>query len=216
MIISVLNQKGGVGKTTIALNLACSLQLFDKEGTKCLLVDSDPQGSARDWHALSNGEIDILALDRPTIDRDIRPHAQRYNWTIIDSPPGKTQYGQNGWALSCSIIRCSDIVLIPVKPSKNDYHASEQIVDFIKAWQEGGNNLKTAFVLSQQVTRSNAVTQMRKRLEIYGLPIFKSFTSNRMSYVYSSDNGQSILSSKDTIAHQEIEAITKELLEFAK
>jgi chromosome partitioning protein len=51
-ILAVLNEKGGSGKTTISTNLARALQLSDKQ---ILLVDSDPQGSARDWYA-SAGE----------------------------------------------------------------------------------------------------------------------------------------------------------------
>jgi chromosome partitioning protein len=54
-IIAILNQKGGAGKTTLATNLARALQKADNESV--LLVDSDPQGSARDWNAASGGEL---------------------------------------------------------------------------------------------------------------------------------------------------------------
>jgi chromosome partitioning protein len=47
-VIAMLNQKGGAGETAIATHLACALQLV---GSDILLVDSDPQGSARDWAA---------------------------------------------------------------------------------------------------------------------------------------------------------------------
>lgn len=53
-IVAILNQKGGAGKTTIATNLARALQTINQ---RVLLVDSDPQGSARDWNAVSDGGL---------------------------------------------------------------------------------------------------------------------------------------------------------------
>jgi chromosome partitioning protein len=64
-VIAVLNQKGGSGKTTIATNLAHALQ---RDGYKVLLVDSDPQGSTRDWNEANGGNIiPVVGLDRETL-----------------------------------------------------------------------------------------------------------------------------------------------------
>jgi chromosome partitioning protein len=68
-IIAILNQKGGCGKTTIAINLTHSLQ---NKGYKTLLIDSDPQGSARDWNAENDGQIiPVIGLDRESLATDI-------------------------------------------------------------------------------------------------------------------------------------------------
>ena len=62
-VIAVLNQKGGSGKTTIATHLARALQL---DGADVLLVDSDPQGSARDWAAVREDQpVPVVGIDRP-------------------------------------------------------------------------------------------------------------------------------------------------------
>ena len=67
-VIAVLNQKGGSGKTTIATHLARALQL---DGDGVLLIDSDPQGSARDWAAVREDQpVTVVGIDRPTIERD--------------------------------------------------------------------------------------------------------------------------------------------------
>ena len=80
MILAVLNQKGGVGKTTLAVHLAAA---FSIQGKRVLLVDADPQGSARDWAAARKKAslFPVVGLDRPTIHRDLpetrRPRAPR-------------------------------------------------------------------------------------------------------------------------------------------
>ena len=69
-VIAVLNQKGGSGKTTIATHLARGLQL---QGHSVLLVDSDQQGSARDWRAVDeDNPVPVIGLDRPTLDKDLK------------------------------------------------------------------------------------------------------------------------------------------------
>ena len=70
LIISILNPKGGCGKTNIAINIAHS---FQNKGYKVLLVDSDPQGSARDWNAENDGKIiPVVGLDRSSLQDYLR------------------------------------------------------------------------------------------------------------------------------------------------
>ena len=69
-VISILNSKGGTGKSTVATNLSRALQL-DKE--KVLLVDSDVQGTARDWRNINEDDsfLAVIGIDRPTLEKDI-------------------------------------------------------------------------------------------------------------------------------------------------
>ena len=67
--IAFLSQKGGAGKTTLATCVARQLQL---EGEDVILVDSDPQGSARDWRAATDQDtVLVVGMDRPTLDKDL-------------------------------------------------------------------------------------------------------------------------------------------------
>lgn len=79
-VIAVLNQKGGSGKTTIATQLARGLQL---QGHSVLLVDSDQQGSARDWRAVDeDNPVPVIGLDRPTLDKDLKPYLIKIMWLL--------------------------------------------------------------------------------------------------------------------------------------
>ena len=70
MISAVLNQKGGGGKTTLAVHIAAALA---RQGSRVRLVDADPQGSARDWAAARTRLplLPVVGLDRPTLHRDL-------------------------------------------------------------------------------------------------------------------------------------------------
>ena len=122
-VIAVLNQKGGSGKTTIATHLARALQL---DGADVLLVDSDPQGSARDWSAVREDQpLTVVGIDRPTIDRDVKNVARKVDFVVIDGAPQAAD-------LAVSAIKAADFVLIPVQPSPYDIWATADLVELVK------------------------------------------------------------------------------------
>lgn len=204
-IIAILNQKGGAGKTTIATNLA---HAFHLEDYKVLLVDSDPQGSARDWNAASDGALlHVVGMDRPTLSKDIQAVIDNHDLVIIDGAPQIAD-------LAVAAIKCADIVLIPVQPSPYDIWACEDLVEIIKARQEITGKPKAAFVISRVIKNTQLSKEIREALEGYDLPVFKNFTTQRVIYAKSAATGATVLNNDDANASNEIKAIADELKEF--
>lgn len=207
-IIAVLNQKGGSGKTTIATNLARALQMA---GQSVLLIDSDPQGSARDWHAASEGAyLSVIGLDRPTLDKDIKAITGQHQWLIIDGAPQIEN-------IAIAAIKCADVILIPVQPSPYDIWACADLVEIIKARQQVTDGKpKAAFVISRLIKNTQVGREIREILEEYQLPVFNSVTTQRVVYVSSASSGQSVLDAEAKgEAANEIRALMQEVMQLA-
>lgn len=204
-VIAVLNPKGGAGKTTLATNLAYALQ---REGNRVLLIDSDPQGSARDWNEANGGELlPVVGLDRETLPKDLAAISDGYDMIVIDGAPSIAK-------LSAAAVKAADMVLIPVQPSPYDIWSCADLVDIIKARQEVTDGRpKAAFVISRAIQKTRLSREVKAALMEYGLPVFSSRTTQRIAYPTTAASGRTVLDSSDRNARQEIEAITKEVKE---
>jgi chromosome partitioning protein len=216
MIISILNEKGGVGKTTLAVNLAHAMKLLDY---RTLLVDSDSQGSARDWHARNNGElINMVALDRPTICNDIRPMKNLYDRIIIDGS-GWGSVDNKSVEMAVKTIVCSDLVLIPLQPSPYDFWASKNIIELIKMRKivnEGSP--KAAFVLNQCIKNTKIMDQVLALIKEFdaGIHLFDQEICKRVVYATSAFAGNTVMNSDDKNAKKEFINLVNEIEEYMK
>jgi chromosome partitioning protein len=85
MVISFLNQKGGVGKTTLSVNVAACLA---NQGGKILLIDADKQGSASTWAGLrSEPAFQVVSMARENMAKEALRLAADFDHTVIDGPP---------------------------------------------------------------------------------------------------------------------------------
>ena len=209
MIISVQNQKGGVGKTTLAIHI--SYVLSDSQNQKrVLLIDADPQGSSRDWAAAREDEppFSVVGLDRPTIHRDLPKLSEGYDYVVIDGPPRVTD-------LARSAIVAADLVVIPIQPSPYDVWAAHDVVDLIKEASVFKENLKAVFVINRKIVNTAIGRDVVEALREYSLPVASSSVCQRVAFAESAANGQTVmeLNSKSS-ASKEIKALVKELLTY--
>ena len=203
-VISVLNQKGGSGKTTIATHLARAIQL---KGFSVLLVDSDPQGSSRDWAAVNEeNPVPVVGIDRPTIERDLKRIAEK-DYVIIDGAPQAAD-------LAISAIKASDIIIIPVQPSPYDIWATSDLVDLVKQRIEmTDGKLKAVFVVSRTIKGTKIGKEISVALSDYDLPVLKTSITQRVIYPTSASMGSSVLDEEPTgEASKEINNLINEIL----
>lgn len=205
-VISVLNQKGGSGKTTIATHIATCLQ---QKGNSVLLVDSDPQGSSRDWAAMrESGDLPVIGIDRPTLERDLKSLAKK-DFVVIDGAPQTAD-------LAISAIKVSNFILIPVQPSPYDIWATSDLVDLVKQRIEiTDGKLKAVFVINRAIKGTKIGTEIRKALEEYDLPVLESVIFQRVSYPSSASMGKTVTELEPSSdGAKEIISLTNEILTF--
>mgnify|MGYP003604292297 FL=1 len=206
-VIAVLNQKGGSGKTTIATHLARALQL---QGSSVLLVDSDKQGSARDWSAVDESNpVTVIGLDRPSLDRDLKNISDK-DFVVIDGSPQATD-------LAVSAIKAADFVLIPVQPSPYDIWATSDLVDLVKQRIEmTDNRLKSAFVVSRAIKNTKIGGEVSAVQIEYGLPVLNARIVQRIAYPNSAAIGKTVFEteSKSSDAVAEMNALATEVKSY--
>ena len=203
-VVALLNEKGGSGKSTIALNLACALH---RQGRRVVLIDADPQGTARDWREASPADVDlppVVVLDRPelllssikTLSADI---------AIIDTPAKAEK-------MSANVVRIANVAIIPVQPSAADVWASAAAVKLIQSKRDIGGLIDAAFL----ATRVSGSTNLSKEIlkgdwNEYGIEMLDQAVSNRVSYAQSLSDGVSVYETRDGQAKAEIDLIVQEL-----
>ncbi len=190
-IITVAHQKGGVGKSTLALNLAYR---FGKN-VRTALTDTDPQGSTMQLQSIVQG-IDIIPFDDTTFKGN-------YDVFFVDTPP----YIMN---TMMPIFLQSDLVLIPTKAGVPDIMAIRETVGLVRQAQTEKPELKAGIVLNMVKPRANITEQAKEQLKEYGLPILAE-VGDRVSYTNTFLTG-GVDSGNDETAKREIDKLVNEIL----
>ncbi|MAT64287.1 MAG: ATPase [Gammaproteobacteria bacterium] len=211
MIIALLNQKGGVGKTTLATHIAGELAM---QGSSVILLDADPQGSALDWtqRRSQNGLprlFGAVGLARETLHQEAPELARRCDHIVMDGPPRIA-------ALARSALLAADLVLIPVQPSPYDVWASAEMVSLIREAQVFRPALRAAFVINRRVSTTVIGREARNALTDQPLPSLLSEVRQRIVFADSVARGQLARElDADSNAAREIAALAAEVLRMA-
>jgi len=183
-VIAFLNQKGGVGKTTLAVGIATFLSRL---GHRVLLIDADPQGSALDWAAARAGDpmFPVVGLPRATIHREIDQIGADYDYVVIDGPPRVTD-------LARSAIMAAHLVVVPVQPSPYDVWAAEEIIKLIEEARIYKESLKAVFVVNRKIANTAIGRDVGEILNQYALPTLAATVTQRVIFAEAAAEGKAV------------------------
>jgi chromosome partitioning protein len=205
-VTAVVNQKGGAGKTTLAMNLAAGLS---RRGDT-VVIDLDPQGSSRQWATLGNAPFPatVKQMVGPWDARSLHKGFQAYRYTVLDCPPSLDSHA------SLQALRSCDVALIPILPSPVDLWASLRLPQEVAEARKVNPKLQAFLVLNQMEPRSALSASMREALAEFDIPVLRATMRRRAVYRGAALDGVSVyqLGGRGAQAAAEIEAVINEVI----
>ncbi len=204
-IITIAQQKGGAGKTTLAVQIAVTLANRNKTVS---LMDIDPQGSVAAWHQIrqewtgsSLAEVVLSDVSGWRVSTELERLQNSNDFVVIDSPPHAQTEAKNA-------IRAANIALIPVQPSPMDLWATKPTLELAKK-----ENTPCMLILNRVPPRGKIVDIVKEKIRDMGHPCADSQLGNRTAFATSMMEGRGVVeSAKSSLAAQEINALTDEIL----
>jgi chromosome partitioning protein len=195
--IAIISQKGGTGKTTLALNLAVAAE---RDGRSSVIIDLDPQASAKAWHDSREAEAPIVvsaqAARLPEILETSKQHGAEF--ILIDTAP-------HSESSALAAARVADLVLIPCRPGILDLRAIASSADICALAK-----VNAAVILNSVPPKGSLTSEAEEAVRNYGLPTVPVQIGHRMAFVHSLTAGQAVLEFESTgKAVEEIKSLYK-------
>lgn len=203
MVIGFLNQKGGVGKTTTAINVAASLIRRNK---KLLYIDADPQGSAIQWHAVEeNNAFEILHYPEPILKVDIRELSKNYDCIVVDAPPAIGDITE-------SILAITDLTIIPLSPSPLDLWSCQSTLEMIEEIQPERPEMEVRLLINRKIQGTRVGREARESVEKFDAEVLDTELCQRVAFIDAMTSGVSVMQyAPNSKAAFEIEQLCDEI-----
>lgn len=210
-IIVAANQKGGCGKTTVAMQLGGTL---GRNGHRVLIVDADPQGTATRWAASATDEVPFpahvagLAAAGGKVHREIKKYLESYDFILVDCPPAVES------PVPQSVLLIADLALIPIIPSPADLWAATGTRGLIERATEINSSLKSRLVVNMLQSNTSMSREVLEVLQDFGIPLTEAKLHLRTAYRQAAVYGGTVhnLGREAGKAIQEVEILVNEVL----
>ncbi len=206
-IIAVVNQKGGAGKTTLAMLLAGSLA---DSGKRVLVADADPQNTALHWSGMGGGfpaEVEDVSGEEGKLHKALRKRQEEFDYIVIDSPPAAAA------PVTASALRAARLALVPVIPSPLDLWASVHIREAIAHARHKNPELEARLMVNQMQLNTLLAQEVLGMLPEFGIPMLAASLKSRTAYRQCAALGTTIraLGSRAAMASLEVDALRREV-----
>lgn len=205
VVITIAQQKGGAGKTTLAIHLALA---WAAAGKRVALVDIDPQASLSSWFKLrqdrlATGSIPVhaVAVSGWRVAGEVERQAREHDIVLVDSPPHAETEARIA-------VRAGRLVLVPVQPSPIDLWATKPTLDLARA-----EKVPALLVLNRVPSRAKLTGVVLEAYNALDVPLAESQIGNRVALAAAINEGQGILEyQRSGAAAREIKALAAEVL----
>jgi chromosome partitioning protein len=206
-VIAVVNQKGGAGKSTLAMLLAGSLA---ETGASVLVADADPQNTARRWATAGQGfpaRVEDLSGEEGKLHKHLKKRIEAFDFIVIDSPPAASA------PVTLSALKLAHLALVPVIPSPLDLWASLRIREAIDAARDKNPDLQARIVVNQAQLNTVLAREVLALLPEFGIATLAAQLKQRTAYRQCAALGATVsaLGSRAAIASLEVDALRREV-----
>jgi chromosome partitioning protein len=205
-IVTITQQKGGAGKTTLAIHLALVWAAGDR---RVSIIDIDPQASLSTWFRLRHERlgaggtpIEVAAVSGWRVAGEVERQAREHDIVLIDSPPHAETEARIA-------VRAAKLVLVPVQPSPMDLCATKPTLDLARA-----EKTRALLVLNRVPPRAKLTGALLGAFNALDVPLARTRIGNRVALAAAINEGQGILEyGPSSVAAREIEALAAEVLQ---